>query len=761
MKNSDVDTDKKKKNLVSILQPLAADTARPNNALEAKTYLVLIDVHEAMIDEAQNGLDDCWRALGDILDASKPLGAYPVELLESVVSEFGSVIDSPEFDEVYTKLTEVIAQRRSDGAAGQAHIKRAFQKLELENPYEAIRWLGRAEELLLKREYRDELTQALLGSSGAYSVVGLRWAARNRALAALDHTMHEFRESGIVEWSAWIAAKQLVWSELRLGRAPQALAALILAKMIMSASAPSDELRAEADEDLISIEVAFGLSLLNLKPEQLGSITKLHDIFEEYDLVIAGMATLFSLGQRQALRTEGYCPAEQTDQDIEDFLNHWIAVPGADQMPDHTILMDRDTVEFRSVVLGCSILLTSNSDPVSVGIAESILGCLESFMATSDERDVMPHRETLRIVMRSNADEGAVPSHRVVEDKGASFFEVSYSPAFRQDSAEKMQTYRDWLHVAIVEIVCHFAIVRDVEKWLTKIADSERGFSRALLFSDMLTANCNVFGNKPPIRISDHFKTDAREFAPLRTAPLIIRETAEPEIETSPKYGEGDPPDDFAKPEEMKHTDRTVLSPIQMDLWNKAGWYGTAFMIHPQWPGPLLALHFRDADAARRIFEDWRERWGRVGSDENVRLSIVTGVSKREPFAYSMHVGPVFRTSLVEKGKTFLSLSRYMRLNPTTPDNLNNFLAAYDQAGEFGLAPAITPVGQKFPVPLYDLIQPRRRLEVRPAWTIEDHDPDLSVLQDDDDPFIPEDQIDPPVRRAMARIKAIRKAATS
>ncbi|MDO7834360.1 hypothetical protein Q4610_04815 [Sphingobium sp. HBC34] len=758
LKSTDIDIEQKRKNLVAILDPLAANTARPNNALEAKTYLTLMRLHESMSNRTQDGLDDCWKSLAEILEASKPLGSYPVELLESVLGELGAVIDSPEFDDVYTKLTEVISQRRSEGAAGEAHVKRAFQKLELENPYEAIRWFGRAEELLLKREYRDELTQALLGSSGAYSVVGLRWAARNRALAALDHTMQEFRESGEVEWAAWIAAKQLVWSELRLGRAPQALAAMILAKMLLSASAPAGELMEQAEEDLTLIEIAFGLLLLNLHPNQLDAIAKLHDSFEEYGLVIPGMATLFSLGQRQALRDEGYCPSEQTDQDIEDFLAGWISVPGADQMPDHTILLDQATVEFRSVVLGCSILLTSNADPISVGIAESLLGGLESFMATSDERDVMPHRETLRIVMRSGGDEIAVPEHRIVEETGASFVEVIYSLGFRQDSAEKIEKYRDWLQVVLIEIICHFAIVRDVESWLTKIAADERGFSRALVFSDMLTANSNVFGDKPPIHIADHLKADAREFAPLRTTPLIVRQVAKREVEGDPKFGTGDPSEPFTKPEDMKHSDRTVLSPIQMDLWNKAGWHGTAFMVHPQLPGPLLALHFRDADAARRIFEDWRERWGREGSDENVRISIITGVDQKEPFAYSMQVAPVFRTDLVQSGKTFLSLSRYMRLNAATPDNLNNFLVAYQKAGEFGLVPAITPAGRGFPEPMYDLIQPRRKLEVRPAWMIEENDPDLSVMQDGDDPFIPDGQIDPPVWRAMAQLKKMRKS---
>lgn len=755
--DNEIDIRQKRNTLVAILDPLAADTARPNNALEAKTYLTLMRLHETMSDSMREGLNDCWKSLGEILETSKLLGRYPVELLEGILGELGAVVDSPEFDELYTKLTEVIAQRQSDGSAGQANIKRAFQKLELENPYEAIRWLGRAEELLLKHEYRDKLTHALLGSSGAYSVVGLQWAARNRALTALNHTMQEFRESGEVDWASWVAAKQLIWSELRLGRVPQALAAMILAKGLLAAFNLPDEQMEKAKEDLMPIEVAFGWLLLNLKPDQLDAVARLHDSFEEYDLVIPGMATLFSLGQRQALRDEGYCPTEQTDHDIENFLAAWISVPGADQMPDRTILLDQATVEFRSVVLGCSILMTSNTDPVSVGIAESLLGGLESFMATSDERDVMPHRETLRIVMRSNeGDEDVIPQHRIVEEAGASFFEVSYSLNFRQDDAEKIWSYREWLQMILIEITCHFAIVRDVEKWIEKIANGERGFTRALVFSDMLTANFNLFGDKSPIHIADHVKPDAREFVPLRTTPLIVREAKKREFESDPKFGKGVPPGQCANPENMKHTDRTVLSPIQLDLWNRAGWHGTAFMVHPQLPGPLLALHFRDARAARRIFEDWHERWGGEGSDENVRISIITGVDQKEPFAYSMQVAPVFHTGLVQSGMPFLSLSRHLRLNATTPDNLNNFLDAYHKAGEFGLVPAITPPGQAFPEPMYDLIQPRRMLEVRRAWTIDEHDPDLPVLQDDDDPIIPEDQSDPPVRRAMARLIAMR-----
>lgn len=755
LKPDAVNIEEKKRILVTILQPLALDSARPNNALEARTYLTLIKVHEAVEKGDETELDDCWREFSDILEKSMPLGAYPVELLEGVLGELGNVMDSPEFDTLYTKLTEIISQRRSDGSAGEAHIKRAFQKLEHEKPYEAIRWLGRAEELLIKREYREELTQALLGSSGAYGVVGLRWAARNRALAALDHTLQEFRENDSVEWPAWIAIKQLIWAELRLGRLPQALAAIILAKMLLSALNPEGDVAKQVEEDQISLEMAFGLLILNLKPDQLAAISKLHDSFNEYDLVIPGMATLFSLGQRQALREEKYCPEEQTDQDVSDFLEQWIAVPGSETMPRTTLLLDGPNVDFESNVLGCNIVLTSNTDPVSVGIAESILGGLECFMATSDETDVLPHKESIKIAMQANGADDAVPRHRIVDEAGASYFEISYSPEFRQDSASKIQQFRDWLQNAIIDIICHFAVIRDVEAWMDKVADSERGFARALAFSDMLTVSCNVFGNKPPIHIGDHINADAREFKPLRTSPLIS--WPEKNGSTGPaKFGAGPPPRDLAKSENLKHTDRRVISPIQLDLWNKAGWNAAAFIEYPNMPGPILALHFQDANAARRIFEDWVARWGKEGSDANIRISIITGISIAHPFAYVMHIGPVFRVSDEQSGKTFTALSRYMRLDASTPDNLNRFLRAFRDAGSFGLAPAVTREGREFPEPLFDLIQPRHSLEVRPAWTIDDNDPDMYVIQDDDDPIIPDGEIDPPIKRAMARMREFR-----
>ena len=88
------------------------------------------------------------------MDESASLGMYPVETLAEMLREVGNVVESEAFDALYEKTVEVMRQRRSDGEAGNSYVERASQKLQHEKPYDAIRWFGRAEELLLRLEDR-------------------------------------------------------------------------------------------------------------------------------------------------------------------------------------------------------------------------------------------------------------------------------------------------------------------------------------------------------------------------------------------------------------------------------------------------------------------------------------------------------------------------------------------------------------------------------------------------------------------------------
>jgi hypothetical protein len=121
--------DQRQRTLSNILKPLAEDLTRPNNALEAQTYLAMMRMHNLLHIGSEEELAECWQEFERILNESKPLGDYPFEMLESIL-KVGSVIDSPEFDNLYAKLVVVIGQRQNEGSAGKAYVNRAFQKLE-------------------------------------------------------------------------------------------------------------------------------------------------------------------------------------------------------------------------------------------------------------------------------------------------------------------------------------------------------------------------------------------------------------------------------------------------------------------------------------------------------------------------------------------------------------------------------------------------------------------------------------------------------
>ena len=63
-----------------------------------------------------------------------------------------------------------------------------------------------------------------------------------------------------------------------------------------------------------------------------------------------------------------------------------------------------------------------------------------------------------------------------------------------------------------------------------------------------------------------------------------------------------------------------ITGPIHLELWDRARWSGTIFMWAADGP-PVLGLAFQDESAGRRIFEDWRSRYGNQDVYEELRIA--------------------------------------------------------------------------------------------------------------------------------------------
>lgn len=752
----DAKVEDRRARLEAMLLAIAADSARPNNALEARTSLALIKAAQAYRDGAGGQRDAVWDEFSQIVDASTGLGIYPIERLSDLLQVIGKHVDSAAFDALYEKVVDVVRQRRSEGEAGKAYSTRGTQKLQQDKPYEAIQWFGRAEELLIKQEYRAELVLALAGSSCAYERVGLIWAARNKILVAVERSTAVLLQEGEFILPALRALQQLVWTELQLGRIPHVLNVMTMAAVVAAHLKLSEERQAAHQDEVMMQEAVLGIHLLNIPYGDLPSVSRLPDVLERLGLTNARLPLLYALGQVQAIYDEHYFPADENEDKLQSFFERWHDQPAAKDISAYPVLVDGSTSFLRSTILGSKIVLETPSNPVSFGVAESLLGALEAFAATSDEGDLLPHRELTTIVIQASNHVVGIPEIHFSDD-GITRIEILHPVDLRFSGPEDFHNFSNWLQEAIITLLARIFVIRDIQTWLDKIAGQERAFSRALILGDALTLDRNIFGEQFKFQLADWIDDNDKVYERLRPRPWRDTKVADtvafPDSGHPLKFGSGPPPPDLVDTSRLKHTDRHIGSPIDIELWDRAKWCGTLFAEAEGTP-PILGIMFENGQAGQAIFSAWRDRWAKGGVDDALRVAIITGVSARNPAHYAVTVGPNLTQFEQSHAKTFVAVSRINRMEPMTSHNLERFLAAYRRYGGFFLVSA--QAGSP-PTPDYNLCLFRRQLDIRPAWQITENDLDMMVLQEDDDPIVPATVSDPPVKNALERIRTLRQ----
>jgi hypothetical protein len=178
--------------------------------------------------------------------------------------------------------------------------------------------------------------------------------------------------------------------------------------------------------------------------------------------------------------------------------------------------------------------------------------------------------------------------------------------------------------------------------------------------------------------------------------------------------------------------------PIDPDLWDQANWHGTVFMRPQEDDRPsILGLGFTNECAARRIFQDWRKRYGRQDRFEELRVFIIEGEMPGRPPGYSVHVGAdprnVFRRyqklGLMADGDLLAITSRINRMNAPSSSNLAAFKEAYERFKAYFLAPALVDDGgTRVLKKMLDLSILKRTIYFRRASEIGNNDPDTVVL---------------------------------
>ena len=181
--------------LYEALQEVQTDRERPSHALWADAQKTFLDLVHKQGDESATR--ENIEKLNIIVQTSDGLLSLPLDALAQIVEQLGELFASlPEYDGLIESAARIMQERFGKREAGRVLLARGFQKFRAAQIYDAIRFFGRAQQMLAIREAHSELREALFVGGLAYESAGLLWAARANVLAVADLILAETRTSG-------------------------------------------------------------------------------------------------------------------------------------------------------------------------------------------------------------------------------------------------------------------------------------------------------------------------------------------------------------------------------------------------------------------------------------------------------------------------------------------------------------------------------------------------------------------------------------
>lgn len=737
------------------LERLSMENDRPSTSLQARTMLLQIKLTVSMSQQVLVG--PVLQDLRDVVLESKGLVGYPLEPLVQILTELGDFLgNEPAYDELFETIIEVSSSRKEEVSAARMLLKRGKQQLDAEKPYDAIRWLGRALRYLYNHESRNELIRALYLCGYAYERVGLLWAARGAMLIAASIATDEFWKHSNVTPVQFECYRRLKWLELQLGRIPHSLAWYeadsALGSVLFEQGYQEQYLR----EDYEQFDRILGLLLLKTEFGDLKRIEQMPDILDQLGLVHAAVALLYALGYEEELQDENI--PESKEQDIYNTFLMWRNQPAANDLPETPAFYDVRRVILSSSILGCKITVKSDNELTCLTLSESMLAALESFLATGTVDQVVAREPELTINVRTS-DFTEIPFRFELQNQdGRPYIDVvcrKINP--HRMSLENQVKMKEKLSDLLFTIVGRILMLDKPQEFLENLFRDERAHDRSINFTSSFSVISNVLGDEPKFELSNWSDSNARVYSLKRLDAWdaadqktnLKQNNGEQQAKLIP--GEEHPPKEIISQNNTKHSQIHVESLIRETLWDKASWSGTVFLYALDYSAiPILAPVFNDEESSKQIFTLWRQELGTHDTEEKLRISIIRGIDKSNPYAYRVVFGSNMDTIRSKSDTRYITMVfRINTMVPSSPRNLEHFLRNYYNFGEYLLAPAVAREKIINPDIFFDYGLNKRELYIRNAWEIGRNDTDSCGIKKDDRPIIPEGVNDPPIRELL------------
>lgn len=710
--------------LTEKLESMASDIERPNNALEARTSLLIIQVNQAMLDKNFQALNSLWSQFSEVVKQAKGLGEFSAGRLTEMIEVFGLMAgNTPSYTELVDDIASFVSERTGEAQGAIVLLKRA-QQLNFDNNFEMIRLLGKAVRQLSKKEYVEYLIEALQLLSLAYRSAGLLWAARASCIFAITSISIEAEEDSVLPASIVPTIILLAWIAVELRHLPDMLEAIRLIRGC-TATLPLDEVSKERVETrLREFDLICGSQILNFTLTEFQQVTRLPDILGRLGLYQSRNSLLYALGHESFLRKEGSITEEETPEAVAELFTLLASQPVSSNLHSPVIFNESGPQCFVSRVQGIQMMVHHHHSETSILVAEVVIGSIEVLFATMLELNVVAHTENFTITIQESTDV-LKPDFKVNPEEMTAtvHWPTDLHPATygQQDEIQKMLI---GLSVTIFAATCY---AQDRLQIVEHLIESEALTDRITMLIAAGNSYRRIF-NKSVLRLSDWTQVEEVTTYPLESNHPIINRRTMKTVNNDEKNETAADKLNFPN-QSNNHRNLSVRSVIDLHLWDQAGWKGIAFADRGAPYPPVIALMFTDKDVARKIFLRWRERFGKIDKEEEIYFAIVRGISVEHPAHYRVLITSQMRPEDTEAGNKLLMVpSRIQTMEPLSDANLRRFLDTYQQTHAYLLAPVILQE-RGSPEFLMDVAILKQKLSVKAASEVDENDLEIIALR--------------------------------
>jgi len=362
-----------KNEVIEQLNEMVCADHRPSNSLMARVYIEVLNLHSI---KAAEDASIIFTKLLDIVKEGEKLVGFSFDEVYDLISQLDFVFgDAESYEDLMDYFTEQAAIRNGELEGSQLWLKRGARRLESDQPYQAVKLIGKSLSGLYKKEARKDLYAALNILSEAYRTIGLLWASRANLLMAASMITDEWWKSGELLSAQVYSYVRLAKVELQLGRLNYALNWWALASVVNSQIEESGI----SEREHQGFDAYLSQCFLNSNLKNLSTFKKLPDYLDYYQLFVSRSMLLHALGYEEKV-------AEEYELDVNDNYYEYLEIVRDVNLGTPTALInmcgDR-YAELKSCVMGCDIKVSFPYRSPLVELAETMLSAIESLFSTA------------------------------------------------------------------------------------------------------------------------------------------------------------------------------------------------------------------------------------------------------------------------------------------------------------------------------------------------------------------------------------------